>query len=68
MWVVEFNSKIIGMVVFVFGSEYEVCFGKFWNIVGWFWRMVVLFEFCWFGVVKKLLYVLLIFVKEIGYK
>lgn len=45
MWVVELDKKIIGMVVFVFFDDYEVSFGKFWEIVGRFWRMVVLFEF-----------------------
>ena len=68
MWVAELNSKIIGMVALVPGSEHEVCFGKPRDTVGRLRRMAVSPEFRRLGVAKKLLHVLLSFAKEIGYK
>ena len=68
MWVAEINGKVIGMVALVPDNGLEANFGKSRQAIGRLRRMAVLPEFRRLGVAKRLLYELLVYAKEVGYK
>lgn len=68
MWVAEVNGKVIGMVALVPDNDHEENFGKPRQAIGRLRRMAVLPEFRRLGVAKRLLYELLGYAKEVGYK